>query len=104
MSKVIGLALGVGLLVACGNDGDLECATLGEEDCELETACQGLYGGQVVDAACDSNQAAPSFQGCITADTACDDVITVGLSPDGTQYRFDDSCIPDDFVSSEPCF
>ena len=102
MVRVLSVAIGVGVLVACGGGTDLDCAVLDESGCGLEADCQSLFGGQVVDAACDSNQAAPSFQGCIDAETTCDDVITVGTAPNGTQYRFDNSCVPDDFTS-EPC-
>lgn len=105
MRSMLVLAAGFLTLVACGggDDPELACPNLDETACVADDSCLALVGGQVVDAACDSSQGPPSFQGCIDDPGGCDDVITVGTAPGGTQYRFPDSCVPDDFTS-EACF
>lgn len=104
MVKMLVVVGGFMAMVACGGDDpELACPNLEEAACLADDSCLALSGGQVVDAACDSSQGPATFQGCIDDPGGCDDVITVGTDPGGTQYRFPDSCVPDDFTS-EACF
>jgi len=81
------------------------CAELGPSECVAEPTCAPMVGRNLIplgDSFCVDPDSEGTVVGCMSAETACDDVETLAAGPADPErcMWFTNSCIPGDWVTT----